>query len=64
MRIGPDDAAQERGEVATDGRPKTVPTENGFPAATAADVGLSRRDIHEARIIRVAELRQPGVSLT
>ena len=29
--------------------------------ATAADVGLSRKEIHEARAIRDAEKRDPGV---
>lgn len=53
------DAAQERGEVATDGRPKTVPDGNG--KATAADIGLSRKGIHEARMIRDAEKAQPGI---
>ena len=55
------DSAQERGEVQTDGRPKTVPDENGFLPATAADVGLSRKDIHEARVIRDAEEADPGI---
>lgn len=79
------DAAQERGEVATDGRPKTVPCENGIAAkcdcaatfgdnlprgrerskcdrpSTAADIGISRKEIHEARIIRDAEVAQPGI---
>lgn len=53
------DAAQERGEVATDGRPKTVPDGNG--KATAADIGLSRKQIHEARSIRDAEKAEPGI---
>jgi hypothetical protein len=55
------DAAQERGEVQTDGRPKTVPDENGFLPATAADVGLSRKDIHDARLLRDAEEAEPGI---
>jgi hypothetical protein len=57
------DAAQERGEVQADGRPKTVPDQNGFlPApATAADLGISRKDIHEARVIRDAEKAEPGI---
>lgn len=55
------DAAQERGEVAGDGRPKTVPDENGLKPATAADIGLSRKDIHEARQIRDAEAVEPGL---
>lgn len=53
------DAAQARGEVATDGRPKTVPDGNGIPAA--ADLGLSRKAIHEARLIRDAEIAEPGI---
>ena len=57
------DAAQERGEVQADGRPKTVPDGNGFlPApATAADLGISRKDIHDARLIRDAEEADPGI---
>lgn len=55
------DAAQERGEVGQEGRPKTVPNENGIVPATAADVGLSRKDIHEAREIRDAEETDPGI---
>lgn len=52
------DAAQERGEVAT-GRPKSLP--NGNSSATVADIGLSSKDIHEARKIRDAEMSDPGV---
>jgi hypothetical protein len=55
------DAAQGRGEV---GQPRTrtdlVPKKNGVRAATAADVGLSRKEIHEARQIRDAEKRDPA----
>jgi hypothetical protein len=29
--------------------------------ATAADIGLSRKDVHEARIIRDAEKVDPGI---
>jgi uncharacterized glyoxalase superfamily metalloenzyme YdcJ len=55
------DAAQERGEVGQQtGRPKVVPNQNDFLPATAAGVGLSRKDIHEARIIRDAEKADPG----
>lgn len=43
------DAAQERGEVGQEGRPKTVSDGNGIVPITAADLGLSRKDIHEAR---------------
>lgn len=56
------DAAQERGEVRTDGeRGKAVPDQNGFSKPSASDVGLSRKDIHEARIIRDAEKESPGI---
>src|SRR5271154_1783915 len=34
---------------------KTVPSENGFQPATAADIGLSRKTVFEARQIRDAE---------
>ena len=50
------DAAQERGEVRTVGN---VPSQNNTP--TAAEAGLSRKDIHEARKIRDAEEAQPGI---
>jgi hypothetical protein len=55
------DAAQDRGEVGQEGRPKTVPDENSFAPATTADIGLSRKDIHEARQIRDAEEADPGI---
>lgn len=56
------DAAQDRGEVAkhSAGNPQIVPERNDLPA-TAAEVGLSRKDIHEARMIRDAEEASPGV---
>lgn len=53
------DAAQERGEVAPVGKPVNVPDGNNKP--TTADIGLSRKDIHEARQIRDAEAANPGV---
>jgi hypothetical protein len=54
------DAAQERGEVVGrgGGGDTTVPVRN---AATAADVGLTRKEIHEARIIRDAEEENSGI---
>lgn len=56
------DAAQERGEVGQQGRPrKTVPDENGFSGATAAEIGLDRKQIHDARQIRDAIAEQPGI---
>lgn len=54
------DAAQDRGEVASVGQPSIVPEGNDKPA-TAADLGLSRKDIHEARQIRDAEVAEPGL---
>jgi putative DNA primase/helicase len=52
------DAAQERGEVAkstdTLRTGPVIPKQNNGKA-TVADIGLSRKDIHEARIIRDAE---------
>jgi hypothetical protein len=43
-------------------RGKAVPDKNGFSAKpSASDLGLSRKDIHEARIIRDAENAEPGI---
>jgi hypothetical protein len=54
------DAAQDRGEVARIGdNLPSVPEQNSKP--TAADIGLTRKDIHEARIIRDAEQSDPGI---
>lgn len=53
------DAAQERGEVASqrDGRrPSQVEGQT-----TAAEIGLTHKEIHEARQIRDAERADPGV---
>jgi hypothetical protein len=56
------DAAQERGEVGVSGtRTDLVTKQNEVKPATAADVGLTRKEIHEARIIRDAEVAQPGI---
>lgn len=46
-----------RGSVRTD----IVPDENDVRPATAADIGLSRKDIHEARLVRDAEKVEPGI---
>lgn len=55
------DAAQERGEVGQSGaRTDLVPNGNEV-TPTAADLGLSRKTIHEARIIRDAEVAHPGI---
>jgi hypothetical protein len=50
------DAAQARGEVSI-GRPKSIPGENTF-TATVSDIGLTSKDIFEARQIRDAEKRR------
>lgn len=55
------DGAQERGEVQKDGRPKTVSDGNGYVPATAADLGMSRKEVHDARLIRDAEEAEPGL---
>lgn len=56
------DAAQARGEVATHsaGNPQIVPNQNDLPL-TAAQVGLSRKIVHEARKVRDAERKSPGI---
>lgn len=53
------DAAQDRGEVASQGKPVNIPGENVLPIA--ADIGLSPKVIHEARQIRDAEQADPGI---
>lgn len=50
------DAAQERGEVAKRGWESGVDKDN---ITTAADLGLRRDEIHEARKLRDAEAAQP-----
>lgn len=54
------DAAQERGEIASRGGERSG-REHSPATPTAADIGLSRKDIHEARIIRDAEKADPGI---
>lgn len=57
------DAAQDRGEVAKLGTNKSepgIPKQNTRPV-TVAEIGLTSKDIHEARIIRDAEMIDPGV---
>jgi hypothetical protein len=53
------DAAQLRGEVRKDGGDQSSAREDCVP--TAADVGLTHKDIHEAREIRDAEETYPGI---
>jgi hypothetical protein len=54
------DAAQERGEVAGHGRTSDVQLGN-VTLPSAADIGLSRKEIHDARQIRDAEQAEPGI---
>lgn len=54
------DAAQERGEVAG-ARDGSSGRSNGERPATAADIGLTRKQVHEARQLRDTERQQPGI---
>lgn len=54
------DAAQDRGEVAT-GRPKSLPDGETF-SATVTDIGLTHKQVHDARQLRDAEAVDPGVT--
>lgn len=59
MRLAEEyDAAQERGEVATVGQRPNVVDDN---VSTAAQIGLRRDEIHEARRLRDAERDDPGL---
>jgi hypothetical protein len=55
------DAAQERGEVAKQGGARNfkIPNENFEPTTT--DVGLTNKQVHEARKVRDAEKAEPGI---
>lgn len=53
------DAAQERGEVAQSGQYSRSEAEH---LPTASDIGLTRKDIHEARQFRDAERNEPGIA--
>lgn len=56
------DAAQERGEVQKAGgnRKIKVPDGNNDPA-TSAELGISRKDVHEARQVRDAIAKNPAI---
>ena len=57
MRLAEEyDAAQDRGEVRQNGER----TFSGGEKVGAADIGLSGKDIHEARRFREAEQESPG----
>jgi hypothetical protein len=54
------DAAQQRGEVHTQGIGKSnLP--HGKVSSTVADIGLTYKQVHEARAIRDAEKERPGM---
>lgn len=57
------DAAQARGEVARLGDNLPRVTTRNASKPTAADVGISRQEFHEARQIRDAEKRHRGAPL-
>lgn len=59
MRMAEEYDAAQPEEAKKGGRPKTVPEQNGFPKA--ADLGISRKDVHEARRLRDAERAEPGI---
>ncbi len=62
MRLADEyDAAQDRGEIAKVGQPSIVATPNDTSPITAADLGIRRDEIHEARKLRDAEREQPGL---
>jgi hypothetical protein len=56
------DAAQERGEVAGHGGARNfkVPEGNVEKLPDAEDIGLTRKEIHEARLIRLRAERKAG----
>src|SRR5262245_12197403 len=56
------DAAQSRGEVQKAGgdRKTIIPNKNN-DQATVTDIGLTSKQVHEARAVRDAEKKNPGV---
>lgn len=62
MRLAEEyDAAQERGEVARHGGGRNFNVSGKNVEPTAADIGISRKDIFEGRQFRDAERNDPGV---
>lgn len=55
------DAAQERGEVKTVGKPKKQNVPYGNNSLTVEETGLTRKRVHEARLVRDAEKAKPGL---
>ncbi|WP_282604016.1 hypothetical protein [Paracoccus sp. PARArs4] len=62
MRLAEEyDAAQDRGEVSKGRDGPGAGVSQGNAKATASDLGLARKDIHEARQLRDAEKAEPGL---
>ena len=55
------DAAQDRGEVASGRDGPGAGVSNGNAKATVADIGITRKEIHDARLVRDAEAADPGI---
>ena len=55
------DAAQQRGEVQKAGGDRTSIIPEGNNAPSVSEIGLSAKEIHEARQIRDAEEAEPGI---
>ena len=55
------DAAQDRGEITKAGNQPILPGENNCAPASVTDLGLTHKEIHEARLVRDAEVADPGV---
>ena len=53
--------AQAQGDVGQQGARTDLVRDANDVAATAADLGLNRREIHEARLLRDAEAADPGL---
>jgi hypothetical protein len=51
------DAAQERGDLKTAGKPNSSQAEE---LASASEIGLTHKGVHEARLVRDAERANPG----
>lgn len=62
MRLAEEyDAAQERGEVGQSGQRTDLVSNGNEVIPSAADLGLARKDIHEARQLRDAERDNPDL---
>lgn len=55
------DAAQERGDVQKPGGDRMSNVPDGNNAPTVDEIGLTRKEIHDARLIRDAEQDDPGI---